>query len=248
MNLRHSKAFEDPIVQLRIKSRLCSKRRPSNCGGGGGADVPKALTKPVTHLENYKGLKTSWKYSPKNLLFVEIDFRSYMVQGIDGEFNFLPKGGLDENRGSLSAKSMNNKTPMIDTEPISVVHPSNVYKNIIDSYNTSLKEDELSQVGPSLSPEAGEKSKVAGDVSTRLDVDRDPDIHGKPEPLYRVVAHITPPSWKQYSREISIEQLCDIHDRAYMRQAVLDNMLNSSTQELISALHKARASYDAIRE
>ncbi|GJZ01601.1 hypothetical protein Tco_0519562, partial [Tanacetum coccineum] len=31
----------------------------------GGADVPKALTKPVTHLENWKGLKTSWKYSPK---------------------------------------------------------------------------------------------------------------------------------------------------------------------------------------
>ncbi|GJT67135.1 hypothetical protein Tco_1018615 [Tanacetum coccineum] len=31
----------------------------------GGVDMPKALIKPITHLENWKGLKTSWKYSPK---------------------------------------------------------------------------------------------------------------------------------------------------------------------------------------
>ncbi|GKC56053.1 hypothetical protein Tco_1083651, partial [Tanacetum coccineum] len=41
---------------------------------------------------------------------------------------------------------------------------------------------------------------------------------------YWVVAHVTPPSWKQHLVEISIEQLYDIHDRAYMRQAVLDNL------------------------
>ncbi|GKD02322.1 hypothetical protein Tco_1177296 [Tanacetum coccineum] len=62
-----------------------------------------------------------------------------------------------------------------------------------------------------------------------------------------VVAHVTPPSWKKHLREISIEQLCDIHDRAYMRQAIIDNMLNSRTQELISAFYKAKTSYDAIQ-
>ncbi|GKB69259.1 hypothetical protein Tco_0930671 [Tanacetum coccineum] len=31
-----------------------------------------------------------------------------------------------------------------------------------------------------------------------------------------VVAHVTPPSWKQHLRDISLEKLCDIHDRAYM--------------------------------
>ncbi|GKD73760.1 hypothetical protein Tco_1332042, partial [Tanacetum coccineum] len=41
-----------------------------------------------------------------------------------------------------------------------------------------------------------------------------------------VVAHVTPPSWK-HLREISIEQLCDIHDMAYMRLAVLNNVLNN---------------------
>ncbi|GJS98561.1 hypothetical protein Tco_0819731 [Tanacetum coccineum] len=240
----------------------------------GGADVPKALIKPVTHLENWK----------------EMDFRSFMIQGVDGEFNFLLEGGFDDNQGSLSAKSVNNETPIIDAEPISTVLPSNVADNIIDSSNTS-SDDELPLVHPSTSSflEVGEKSKaagkrklaadalregshhrarkapvqaskVAGDASTPLDVDSDPDIHGKFEPFpsarelkdatdcYWVVAHVTPPSWKHHLRDISIEQLCDIHDRAYMHQAVLDNMLNSTTQELISALHKAKASCNAIRD
>nr|GEX55017.1 hypothetical protein [Tanacetum cinerariifolium] len=38
-----------------------------------------------------------------------------------------------------------------------------------------------------------------------------------------VVAHVTSLSWKQHLKEISLEQLCDIHDRAYMHQAILDN-------------------------
>ncbi|GJT82743.1 hypothetical protein Tco_1057085 [Tanacetum coccineum] len=67
-------------------------------------------------------------------------------------------------------------------------------------------------------------SKVAGEAFTPMDVDilismelRDAtDCHW-------VVAHVTPSSWNQHLRVISIEQLCDIHDRAYMRQAILDN-------------------------
>ncbi|GJU96378.1 hypothetical protein Tco_1321134 [Tanacetum coccineum] len=98
-------------------------------------------------------------------------------------------------------------------------------------------------------------SKVAGEASTHLDVDNDSDIHEFPSAnelkdvtdCHWVVAHVTPPSWKQHLREISIEQLCDIHDRAYIRQAVLDNVLNSRTRELIFTLYKAKTSYDAIR-
>ncbi|GKE72442.1 hypothetical protein Tco_1534483, partial [Tanacetum coccineum] len=106
--------------------------------------------------------------------FVEMDFRRFMVQGIDGEFNLLPEGGLDENRGSLSAKSVNNEAPMINADPISAVHPSNVDENINDSYNTSLEDDELSPVGPFASPypEAGEKSKAAGKRKLTVDAPR----------------------------------------------------------------------------
>ncbi|GJS81020.1 hypothetical protein Tco_0747561 [Tanacetum coccineum] len=231
----------------------------------GGADVPKALIKPVTHLENWKGsffyienkiipskylelllednkldkksfkdkipvqpqtdplytqistypcvdqtfsdpilylagLKTSWEYRAW----------SFMIQGVDDEFNFLPEGGFDDNQGSFSANSVNNETPIIDVEPISVVLPANVADNIIDSNNTS-SDDELPPVHPPTSslPAVGEKSKaarkrkldvdairegshrrarrapvqtskVAGGASTPLDVDSDPDIHEFP--------------------------------------------------------------------
>ncbi|GKC95209.1 hypothetical protein Tco_1160651 [Tanacetum coccineum] len=151
---------------------------------------------------------------PKSPLILgrDMDFRSFMIQGVDGEFNFLLEGGFDDNQGSLSAKSVNNETPIINAEPISIVLTLNVADNIIDSKFSSVKE-----------------LKDATDC-------------------HWVVAHVTPPSWKQHLRDISIEQLYDIHDRAYMRQAVLDNMLNSRTRELISALHKARASCDCIWE
>ncbi|GJS63476.1 hypothetical protein Tco_0678040 [Tanacetum coccineum] len=254
----------------------------------GGADVPKALIKPVTHLENWKGLKTSWINSPKRPVIYhhghEMDFRSFMIQGVDGEFNFLLEGGFDDNQGSFSVKSVNNETLIIDTEPISVVLPKNVADNIIDSNKTS-SDDELPPVHPPTSslPKVGEKSKaagkrklgvdalregshykarrapaqaskVAGDALTPLDVDSDLDIHGKFEPVYGIFVPSLSnllmffPFLFQHLRDISIEQLCDIHDRACMRQAVLDNMLNGRTRKLISALHKARESCDAIRE
>ncbi|GJY04138.1 hypothetical protein Tco_0370078 [Tanacetum coccineum] len=254
----------------------------------GGVDVSKALTKAVTHLEDWKGLKSSWKYSPKNHVIY------HRGQGVDGEFNFLPEGGLDENR--ISTKSVNNEAPMINTYPIFAMHPSNIAKNIVDSHNISSDEGGLSPIGPDapLYLEEGKRStvvgkrkvafgshgegphrkarkvpaqasKVAGDASSPLNVDSDSNIHGKLDPstlrkfpsakelkdatdFHWVIAHVTPPSWKQHLREISIKQLCDIHDKAYMRQAVLDNVLNGKTRELISALHKARASCDTMWE
>ncbi|GKE82317.1 hypothetical protein Tco_1552317, partial [Tanacetum coccineum] len=135
-----------------------------------------------------------------------MDFKNFMTQGVDGEFNFLPKVGFDNNQGSLSAKSVNNETPIIDAEPISTVLPSNVADNIIDSSNTS-SDAELPPVHPSTSsfPEVGEKlkvSKVAGDASTPLNDDCDPNIHEFPfarelkdaTDCHWVVAHVTPPS------------------------------------------------------
>ncbi|GJV29966.1 reverse transcriptase domain-containing protein [Tanacetum coccineum] len=150
----------------------------------GGVDVPKALMKPVTHLEKWKGLKTSWKYRPKKHVIYH--------------------------RGHA---------PMINAEHISVVHSLDITENIMDSRNTSSKESGSSLIGL--------------DAPSYLEVGKKSKVYGKR---------------KQYLREISIEQICDIHDKAYMRQAVLDNVLNDRTRELIFALHKARASCDTIRE
>ncbi|GKE33243.1 hypothetical protein Tco_1452565 [Tanacetum coccineum] len=189
-----------------------------------------------------------------------MDFRSFMIQGVDGEFNFLPEGGLDDGQDSPSAKSVNNEIPVVDVEPISFVHPPTFAENIIDSGNASHKNDDLTPVGLSepydlearnTSKATGKRkhiagsygegslqrtqevppraSKVAGDASSPLDVDSDLDIH-------------------EFPSANDLEQLYDIHDRAYMRQVVLDNVVNSRTRRLIYALHKARASCDVIRE
>ncbi|GJU05002.1 hypothetical protein Tco_1121432 [Tanacetum coccineum] len=189
----------------------------------------------------------------------EMDFRSFMMEGVDGEFNFLPEGGLNKDESPPSTKSVNNKAHMVDAEPIAVVHPSEFAENIGDSDDAPSENDEMTLIGRSkpqnleVPPQA---SKVVGDPSNPLDVDSDPDIHEFPSAkelkesvdCHFVVAHVTLPSWKKYLKEINLEKLYDIHDRAYMRQAVLDNTLNRRTRKLMSALSKARASCDAIRE
>ncbi|GJZ01602.1 hypothetical protein Tco_0519563 [Tanacetum coccineum] len=138
-----------------------------------------------------------------------MDFRSFMIQGVDGEFNFLYEGGLNENRSSTN--SMNNEAPVINAEPISAMHPLNIAENIVDSHNISSDEDGLSLISPDAPSylEEGKRSTVAGkrkvfvgshgegphrkarkvpaqaskvvsDASSPLDVDSDPDIHGFP--------------------------------------------------------------------
>ncbi|GJS46231.1 hypothetical protein Tco_0596352 [Tanacetum coccineum] len=183
-----------------------------------------SIRHPILYLAS---LKTSWKYSPK-------------------------KPVIYHRRQAL----------VINAEPISVMHPSNIAKNIMDSRNTSSEEGGLSLIG--------HDAPSYLEVCTKLKVaeKRKVDVGSHGEDPYRkapkkfpsakelkdtndclwVISHVTPPSWKQYLREIIIEQLCDIHDKAYMRKAVLDNVLNGRARELFSALPKARASCDTIRE
>ncbi|GKC49870.1 hypothetical protein Tco_1072615, partial [Tanacetum coccineum] len=255
----------------------------------GSADVPIALVKPITYLVNWKGSffyvenRIIPSYYPE-LLLEKMDFRSFMIQEIDSEFKFLSEGCIYDNQGSPSSKSVNNEAPVIDTKPLTSLHPSNSVEDVADSDDASVRDNENPLLGTSMPPlpEAGKKlrslakrklpsgvgdslpkvqkmaaqaSKVAGEASDPLDVDSDADIHEFPSAkelkdsadCHWVVAYVTPPSWKEHLRQTSIKQLCDIHDRAYIRQVVLDNVLNSRTRELIYALHKATTSYDAIR-
>nr|GEX06210.1 hypothetical protein [Tanacetum cinerariifolium] len=235
----------------------------------GSADVTIALVKPITHLANGKGsffyvenkiipsdypelLLESNKFDKKNLLRT----RSFARQEINGELKFLSEGCIDDNQCSTSSKSFNNEAPVIDAKPLTYVHPSDFVEDVADSDEASVEDNEnplrFSSEGSKM---AAQVSKVAGEATDTLNVDNDLDIHEFPSAkevkdssdCHWVMAHVTPPSWKKHLRQISIKQLCDIHDRVYMRQVVLDNMLNSRTRELIYALHKATASCDAIQ-
>nr|GEZ10693.1 hypothetical protein [Tanacetum cinerariifolium] len=156
---------------------------------------------------------------------------------------------------SLSSKSVNNEASIIDANPLTSVHPSDFIEDVVDFDDAFAGDNKKPLVGTSLPPLPKASSKVAGEASDPLDVDSDPDIHEFPSAkqvkdsadYHWVVAYVTPPSWKKHLYQISIKQLCDIHDRAYMRQVVLDHVLNSRTQKLIYALYKATTLCDVIR-
>ncbi|GJV76593.1 hypothetical protein Tco_1508177 [Tanacetum coccineum] len=190
-----------------------------------------------------------------NLGPTEMDFISFMVKGIDDEFHFILEG--DNIGDSDDAPSKKDEVTLIDrttaekTQNLKVSASSRAARKRKQTAESSEKEPRLKV--RKVPPQA---SKFSGDAFDPLDVDSDPDIHEFPSAkelkdsadCHFVVAHVTPPSWKWHLKEIILEKLYDIHDRAYMRQAMLDNMLNSKTRKLISTLSKAKDSCDAIRE
>ncbi|GJY54161.1 hypothetical protein Tco_0445825 [Tanacetum coccineum] len=162
-----------------------------------------------------------------------MDFRSFMLGGVDGELNFLPVEGASEGQNSSSVKSMNNNAPMIDATPISSVYPSNVVENVADSDDPSYREDEQTLIGPSLSPhpEASKNSKflVAGEASTPLDVDNDSNIHEFP--LAKELKDATDCHWvdkAKTSYDVIRARELD-KDRAY---AGLERKCNEALQDL----------------
>ncbi|GKE25504.1 hypothetical protein Tco_1440888 [Tanacetum coccineum] len=133
-----------------------------------------------------------------------MDFRSFMMEGVDGEFHFKLEGGIGDGEGSSPyTRSVNNEIPVIDVDPLNSAPPSKVVENIGDSDDASLEKhvaneaekvrksskatSKRKQITESSGKETRHKlqkvppqaSKVVGDASDPLDVDSDPDIHGK---------------------------------------------------------------------
>nr|GEX35034.1 hypothetical protein [Tanacetum cinerariifolium] len=199
-------------------------------------------------------------------IFTEMDFRSFLIEGIDGEFHFEPKGGVDDGEGSSpSIRFVNNEAPVIDPEPQNSASPLQFAKNIGDSNDAPSEKDvgdearnqklgksskatrKRKQIAESSGRETRQKaqkvppqaSKDFGDPSDPLDVDSDPDFHEFPSTkelkdsadYHWVVAHMTHPSWKQLLKEIGLKKLYNIHDKAYIRQVILDNVLNREREK-----------------
>ncbi|GKB42392.1 hypothetical protein Tco_0887334 [Tanacetum coccineum] len=132
-----------------------------------------------------------------------MDFRSFMMEGIDDfiwqdEVTLIERTNVEKTqnqRVSASSKAAGKRKQTAESS-----------------------EREPRQKVRKVSPQA---SKVSGDASDPLDVDSDPDIHEFPSAkelkdsadCHFVVAHVTPPSWKRHLKEISLEKLCDIHER-----------------------------------
>ncbi|GJZ01014.1 hypothetical protein Tco_0518975 [Tanacetum coccineum] len=142
------------------------------------ATYPSIVRTFPDHILYPAGLKTTWKHSPKKPVIYhrgqEINFKSFMLGGVDGELNFLPAEGASEGQNSPSGKYVNNNAPMIDATPLSSIYPSNVVENVADSDDPSYGEDEQTLIVQKVPARA---SKVVGEASTPLDVDSVSDIH-----------------------------------------------------------------------
>ncbi|GJZ06448.1 hypothetical protein Tco_0540241 [Tanacetum coccineum] len=237
----------------------------------GSANVPIALVKPITHLANWKGsffydknriipldypevILEGNKFDKKNLLGTRLSLLKFVnneAPVIDAKplTSLHPSNFVEDVADSDDAFAGDNENPLLGTSLPSLSEAGKKFRLIGKRKLPSRVGDSLLKVRKMVS----QVSKVAGKASDPLDVDSDADIHAMLLLSFRitdchwVVAHVTPPSWKEHLRQISIKQLCNIHDRAYICHVVLDNMLNSRTWELISALYKVIASYDAIR-
>ncbi|GJV24051.1 hypothetical protein Tco_1376746 [Tanacetum coccineum] len=205
-----------------------------------------------------------------------MDFRSFMVGGIDGEFHFDPEGGFAYGEEkSPSNRSINNEALVIDIAPLNSTPPSHVAENVGDSDEVSSGGDIIGEAkrlrkslkvtskrkhatGPSvkeghhkLRKAPPQASKVVGDASDPLDVDSDLDIHGK---FYTFSAFFVLSTCGSklifvFLKFPSAKELKDsVNCHFVVAYVVLDNMLNSQTRQLMSALEKVRASYDVIRE
>nr|GEZ45351.1 hypothetical protein [Tanacetum cinerariifolium] len=93
-----------------------------------------------------------------------MDFRNFMMQEIDGEFKFLSEGCIDDNQCSPSSKSINNEASVINTKPLTSIHPTNYVEDVADSDDTYAGDNENPLVGTSLPPllEAGKKLRLLG--------------------------------------------------------------------------------------
>ena len=54
-------------------------------------------------------------------------------------------------------------------------------------------------------------------------------------------------SWRGTLEGMSIERLCDLHDKSYIRQDVLDNHLNNRARELVRLVKNAKEEVGVIR-
>ncbi|GJX62261.1 retrovirus-related pol polyprotein from transposon TNT 1-94 [Tanacetum coccineum] len=99
---------------------------------------------PILYLAS---LKTSWEHGLREPAIYyhgkEMAFRSFMMDGIDGEFSFLPKETVDNEGAGSPSFSINTETPATCVEPLRTVDPSRFAENTADSDDFSSGNDDV---------------------------------------------------------------------------------------------------------
>ncbi|GKC06013.1 hypothetical protein Tco_0997623 [Tanacetum coccineum] len=147
-----------------------------------------------------------------------MDFRSFMIEGVDGEFHFSPEGCVGDEKGiSPSTMSVNNETLAIEAKSLTSVPLPCLVDNTADSDDAPSERDDVILVDYVVADKAKKRkvstsSNVAG---KRKQTAKSPGRENGQKVQFPwakelkdsadchwVVAHVPPPSRKQHLKEI----------------------------------------------
>ncbi|GKB56381.1 hypothetical protein Tco_0912567, partial [Tanacetum coccineum] len=166
-----------------------------------------------------------------------MSFRNFIYTEDDEDLTFLPKDfSLGFNTGSPSV-SINTEPVRADEEP--AVEPA------IEPATEPVNEKLAS--GSSTSRTVRAKASAIKDDAPVLSIsDDDEGLEDCLELKDATACHlkifaITPPVWKGFLDNHPDVDLLDLHDRCYARQAVVDNVVNRRSRELLKVIEKLSA-------
>ncbi|GJW45177.1 hypothetical protein Tco_0073976 [Tanacetum coccineum] len=223
------RVFRDPILFLASDVLLCS--------------VPD-------RVEFRASLKPSWEYGQQQPAIIvggnEMAFRNFIYAENEEDLSFLPnERSLGFGIGSPSA-SVNTKPPNVDAEPtlklaedtadyggspkpeVFVVHPGSVAARIKDKRSSSSRATRANTSSSKVDPPF---LTVYNDDEGFPNVFELKDANA----CQLKISAITPPAWKNYLDNHLDVELLDLHDRCYARQAIVDNVVNRRSQELLQS-------------
>ncbi|GJU47227.1 putative reverse transcriptase domain-containing protein [Tanacetum coccineum] len=213
------------------------------------------------------GLKSSWEYGQQRPAIIT-----------DDDLSFLPKEpSLEFGTGSPSV-SINTEPPIAEAEPTAqlveniadlgdslhheqlVIHPGSVASKIRErkckTIGGSLKPLVMRKLVQGASSSRSTHAKVATSKDDSPVLTISDDDEGLPDCLeledanacHLKVSAITPSAWKNHlDNQLDVE-LLDFHDRCYARQAVVDNVVNKMSRELVKVVDRIRAECNVLKD
>ncbi|GJW02922.1 hypothetical protein Tco_1561778 [Tanacetum coccineum] len=168
-------------------------------------------------------------------------FKNFIYAENEEDLSFWPnEHSLGFGTGSPSA-SVNTKSPNVDAEPT-----LKLVEDTADSGGSPKPEVFVVHPGSLAPGSSSSRATRANTSSSKVDppfLTVSDDDEGLPD-VFELkdanacqlkISAITPPAWKNYLDNHLDVELLDLHDRCYARQAIVDNVVNRRSRELLQS-------------
>ncbi|GJU86882.1 hypothetical protein Tco_1294428 [Tanacetum coccineum] len=191
------------------------------------------------------GLKSYWEHSLQQpTIFVgrkEMAYMNFMFAVDDEEMSFLlrePSYGFVS--GSPSAP-INNEPSLLEVEPLDNANLDQLVENTADSEGSPICEKMIIVASGSVSERMknqrcrtkGSAKPLVKRLFDALDLNTVVDCH-------LMISIITPLAWRDHLDNQPEEDLFDLHDHCYARQAMVDNAINRRARGLLKIVEQLK--------